>query len=340
MTIIAIITRIIRQFRRDKRSLALMFIAPLFVLTLMWLVFDSETYIPTIAVVDGPDVIVNSIEEEATVNELEKNVAMDSIKSGKVDALITFDGRKMEILLEGSDPNTTNAVRMTIQQALKNIQQEQLTSELTFTYLHGSSELGLFDHVGPVLIGFFVFFFVFIIGGVSFLRERTQGTLDRMLATPLKRWEIVSGYVLGFGIFTIIQSIIIAAFAIYILNMWMDGSFGYVLLITFLLAMTALTLGTLLSAYANNEFQMIQFIPLVIVPQVFFSGLFNLETMAEWLRLLGKVMPLTYGAEALRDIMIRGKGVEAFYLEVFILIGFSLSFYLLNIVALKKHRKL
>jgi ABC-2 type transport system permease protein len=211
---------------------------------------------------------------------------------------------------------------------------------LKTSYLHGSEDMALFDYFGPVLIGFFIFFFVFLIAGVSFLRERTGGTLERILATPLKRWEIVVGYVIGFGIFTTFQASLISWFAIDILDMIMEGSFLYVLFITFLLAMTALTLGTLLSAFANNELQMFQFIPLVIVPQIFFSGLFNLETMPEWLRSLSVVMPLTYGADALREIMIRGNGWNEIAQDAYVLLGFSVLFMILNVIALKKYRKL
>ncbi|KYD31660.1 hypothetical protein B4110_0974 [Parageobacillus toebii] len=132
----------------------------------------------------------------------------------------------------------------------------------------------------------------------------------------------------------------IAWFAVDILDMMMEGSFLYVLLITFLLAMTALTLGTLLSAFANNELQMMQFIPLVVIPQIFFSGLFNLDTMAEWLRSLSVVMPLTYGADALREIMVRGSGWNEIAKDVYVLLGFAVLFMLLNVVALKKYRKL
>ncbi|MGQ0515488.1 ABC transporter permease, partial [Bacillus sp. D-CC] len=88
--------------------------------------------------------------------------------------------------------------------------------------------------------------------------------------TPDKRWEIVVGYIIGFGIFAFIQSIIIVSFSVYILDLYVAGSIWLTLLITCMLSLTALTLGTFLSAYANNEFQIIQFIPLVIVPQIFF----------------------------------------------------------------------
>ncbi|MNN32962.1 ABC-2 family transporter protein [compost metagenome] len=85
---------------------------------------------------------------------------------------------------------------------------------------------------------------------------------------------------------------------------------------------------------------MIQFIPLIIVPQLFLSGLFPMDTLPEWLQKFKIIMPLTYGTEALSDIMIRGKGWEAISINVFILIGFTVLFMLLNIVALRKHRKI
>ena len=176
----------------------------------------------------------------------------------------------------------------------------------------------------PVLIGFFTFFFVFILSGVSFVRERLSGTLERLLSTPVRRWEIVAGYIIGFGIFAFIQSIIIVSFSVYILDLYVAGSIWLTLLITCMLSLTALTLGTFLSAYANNEFQMIQFIPLVIVPQIFFSGLFPMESMN--LQMLGKVFPLTYGADAMRQVMIRNQGFTEIALDLTVLL--LLQYYL------------
>jgi ABC-2 type transport system permease protein len=225
-----------------------------------------------------------------------------------------------------------------MQQATKPLLPANGMLDMDIDYLHGSEDMGQFDYFGPVLLGFFAFFFVFIISGISFLRERTSGTLEKLLASPLRKWEIVIGYVIGFGIFTMLQATLIAWYAIYVLGMLMEGSFIYVLLITLMLSMTALTLGTLLSAFANNEFQMIQFIPIIIVPQFFFSGLINLDTISEWLSWLGPITPLYYAAEALRDIMVRGYGWDAIYDNLLIMAGFSAGFILLNILALRKHR--
>ncbi|MFC3884412.1 ABC transporter permease [Bacillus songklensis] len=341
MRIKAIVIRIIRQFFRDKRTLGLLLIAPLFVLFLMNLVFNSDEYEPTIILSPkAAQIAEEAFKEQAKVTIETKEEAIEQLKEQKADAFVDIEMKRPDITLEGSDPAVNKSVLLTVQKAFGKAEGRTQQPKMETTYLHGSEDMALFDHFGPVLIGFFIFFFVFLIAGVSFLRERTGGTLQRLLATPLRRWEIVGGYVVGFGVFTIFQATLISWFSIHILGMVMEGSFLFVLLITVLLAMTALTLGTLLSSFAHNELQMIQFIPLVIVPQIFFSGLFNLDTMSQWLRSLSVIMPLTYGADALREIMIRGNGWEYFAPDVYVLLGFSALFMVLNILALKKHRKL
>ncbi|UOQ43851.1 ABC transporter permease [Halobacillus salinarum] len=332
-----VMKRILKQFRRDKRSMALMIAAPMFVLTLMWLVLDNQDDSLDIGVVDVPDQVAEQLEtDDVDLHTFSEEEAESQLEDASLDAVIQWKNGKPFLTIEGSDPNTAGSVQKAVSQAFA----PDTNRNVEVDFLHGSEDLNLFDYIGPVLIGFFVFFFVFIVGGVSFLRERTQGTLERVLTTPLKRSELVLGYLGGFGIFTILQSLLIAAFSIYILNVYMTGAFGYVLLVTFLLALAALSLGTLLSAFAKNEFQMIQFIPLVIVPQVFFSGLFPVEGLPVWLQAVGKIMPLTFGAEALRGIMLRGEGFVDFQVDVYILVGFALLFALLNIFALKRHRSL
>lgn len=338
MRVYAVMIRILRQFRRDKRTMGLMIFAPIFVLTLMSFIFNGAEYHPKIGIINAPLNFVNKLEDEdAVVTRFDESSANQAIKSAQIDAVINFESGIPHIELEGSDPSKSGAVIKLTQNALK-----QLTpvNEPDITYLYGYENMASIDNFGPILIGFFIFFFVFLISGVSFLRERTSGTLERVLATPLRRWEIVIGYVLGFGAFAVVQSGIIAWYAINVLNIMMVGSFALVLLITILTAMVALTIGTFISAYADNELQMIQFIPIIVVPQVFFSGLFDLSTMEQWLQVIGRFMPLWYVAEALRNIMIRGKGWDAIAFDAFILISLCIIFIAANILALKKHRKI
>ncbi|WP_085523638.1 ABC transporter permease [Tuberibacillus sp. Marseille-P3662] len=340
MRIQAMFIRIIKQFFRDPRTLALLIIAPLFVLTLLSLVFTDKTYHPDIALVDPPAIFEHKIETtKATVTVLPEHEASERLHDTELDAIVRFNAQKPMLTIEGSDPSANRATLRAIQQVFKS-SQGTVNQSIDINYLHGSEDMNTFDNFGPVFIGFFAFFFVFLIAGVSFLRERTTGTLERLLTTPLRRFEIVVGYILGFGFFTAIQTFVLAWFAIYILDMMMVGNFMYVILVTLLTAFTALTLGTLLSAFANNELQMIQFIPLVIVPQFFFSGVFNLETVSDWVSWIGPMTPLYYVADALRDVMIRGYGWQEIALNIYVLLGFALVFMTLNVLALKKHRRL
>ncbi|WP_379159671.1 ABC transporter permease [Paenibacillus sp. sgz5001063] len=345
MRVRAITLRILQQFIHDKRTMALMFIAPLLVLSLMSLVFNGEAYEPKIGVSGAAIPFTSALESQnATVIAYKSaDLGKADLQESKLDALITLSGTTPEVMLEGSNPTANRAVLMALTAAIQNLNpaaagQSQVHPQIS--YLFGAEDMKTIDRFGPIMIGVFIFFFVFLIAGVSFLRERTTGTLERLLSTPLKRWEIVLGYVCGFGIFTVFQALLISWFSIQVLGIMMAGSFGYVLLMTLLLSMSALTLGTLLSAYAANELQMIQFIPLIIVPQIFLSGLFPLDTLPLWLQRVGLATPIYYGSDALTDIMIRGKGWDAIDLDVYALIGFSLLFMLLNVLALRKHRKM
>lgn len=342
MRIKALVIRILRQIIRDKRTLALLIFAPILVLSMLYLVFDGEEYTPRIGIVNIPEPIQNHLNlENANIEFYDSiNLAEKELSESKLDGYLLFDNMTPAIMLEGSDPSVNGAVMKWMHEALSSLQQNGQKQELEINYFYGSSDMGQFDNFGPVLLGYFVFFFVFLIAGVSFLRERTTGTLERLLSSPLRKWEIVAGYIIGFGIFTFIQATIIAWYAIYVLDMLMVGSFSYVMLTTLLVSLTALTLGTLLSSFANNELQMIQFIPLVIIPQFFFSGLFKLETISEWLSWIGPFTPLYYANDALRNVMIRGFGFDMIYKDLLVLAGFSLLFMVLNVAALRKYRKI
>lgn len=347
MRVRAITLRILRQFIHDKRTMALMFIAPLVVLSLMSLVFNGDDYTAKIGVYGDAQEISQRLEKQNTSVTLYATAELgnEALEDGDIDALVTMSGIAPVVVLEGSDPTANRVVMTSLQEVMQGMQsaassQGQAEIQPQISYLYGAGDMKTIDRFGPTLIGVFVFFFVFLIAGVSLLRERTTGTLERLLSTPLKRWEVVLGYVCGFGLFTVFQALLISWYSIQVLGIMMAGSFGYVLLVTLLLALTALTLGTLLSSFAANELQMIQFIPLIIVPQIFLSGLFPLDTLPVWLQRVGLATPIYYGSEALMNIMIRGKGWSGIALDVFVLIGFSLVFMVLNVLALRKHRKM
>jgi len=215
----------------------------------------------------------------------------------------------------------------------------QKTPKITNHYVYGDKDTGYFAKMLPILMGFFVFFFVFLISGMALLKERTSGTLDRLLATPVKRSSIVFGYMLSYGVLAVLQTILIVLVTVWMLGIEVVGNMISVIVINLILALVALAFGILLSTFANSEFQMMQFIPLVIVPQVFFSGIIPLDSMAAWVKDISYIIPIKYAGDAVTDIIMRGTSIWHLGFDIGILLIFLVVLTVLNIVGLKRYRK-
>ena len=354
MRTLALIKRILLQILRDKRTLALLFVAPLLVLTLMNLVFNGNTVDPVLGVANANQQIIEKLEDaDIVVKEYNKvSNVKEMILDKDLDGFLQVEGDQTTLTLLNDDPTIAKSLEMKVKQidtqakqlklmGTNAIQSELLSQDsLNTNYVYGSSETELFDTFSPILVGFFVFFFVFLISGIGLLNERTTGTLERLLATPIKRGEIVAGYLVGYGLLALIQTVIIVLFAINVLDMVLVGSIWTVMLINVIIALVALSLGILLSSFASSEFQMIQFIPIIIVPQIFFSGIFSIEGMADWLQVFANIMPLYYAADALKGVMYEGLSLSEISSNLYILLAFAAVFIILNLFALKKYRKL
>lgn len=348
--------RIVKQIIEDKRTLALLLVAPIFVLYLLSIILNSSLDKPNLEIINVPSSITDALENEAIVTSVDdENIALDKVKNKEIDGLLVYKDSTLTITVEGSDPTLTGAVKKAVSKATADSMKntfESLTNnpklplknismlETKFNFINGSEDMSMFDSIAPLMMGFFIFFFVFLLAGISFLRERLSGTLDRLIATPIKRMEIVLGYFFGFGVFVMLQTIIIQLFMIYGLKIEIKGSFYVVLLINVVLAAGSLSLGTLLSAFARNEFQLFQFIPIIIVPQIMFCGIFNLREAPLWVTTLSKVFPMTYGADALRGVILRGSTFSDVSFDILILVGYAILFIVLNSLALKKYRRL
>ena len=141
---------------------------------------------------------------------------------------------------------------------------------------------------------------------MALLKERTSGTLDRLLATPVKRSEIVYGYMLSYGIIAIFQTAVVVLAAIWLLDVEVVGDFN-VIIVNVVLALVALAFGILLSTLAKSEFQMMQFYSSRDYASTSFSqGLFPLSSMGAWAPTVGKFLPLTYSGDAISQIILYG----------------------------------
>lgn len=209
------------------------------------------------------------------------------------------------------------------------------TTHIKSTYRYGNSSTGYFTKILPIFMGFFVF----LISGIGLLRERSSGTLDRLLATPVRRGEIVTGYMVSYGVVAIIQTLLIVITTVWLLKVQIVGDLALVFLINILLALAALAMGIFISTFASSEFQMMQFVPIVVMPQVFFSGIVPLDALPNWIPVISKILPLTYAGNAMNDVIMKGQGVETIAGGLGVLVLFIVFFMVLNVVGLKRYRK-
>ena len=160
-----------------------------------------------------------------------------------------------------------------------------------------------FDRIALIMLGIFPFVIMFLVTSIAMLRERTTGTLERLLTTPLGKLDLLFGYGLAFGLAAAVQAGVAVAAAYLLLGLTTAGSTGLVVLIAVVNAVLGVALGLLCSAFARTEFQAVQFLPVVVIPQLLLCGLFVPRgQMAGWLQAVSDVLPLSYAVEALTQV--------------------------------------
>ena len=359
MRTIAIAKKVIKELLRDKRTLAMMFVAPVFIMWLMNLMFSASTTVNVkLATQDLPTSLVTKMDELDHV-DVETYQGLDQAKEAlaneKVDAVISYKDWEYQVDYANTDASKTSMIRQVlrtsiasegtdqllsrVKQALPQLKLDAKAPEIKESYQYGDKNTGFFARMIPILIGFVVFFFVFLISGMALLKERSSGTLDRLLATPVKRSEIVYGYMLSYGIIAIFQTAVVVLAAIWLLDVEVVGNILNVIIVNVVLALVALAFGILLSTLAKSEFQMMQFIPLVIMPQLFFSGIIPLSSMGEWALTVGKFLPLTYSGDAISQIILYGHNLGDILPNLGVLMIFLIILTILNIVGLRRYRK-
>jgi len=375
--VLAVARRVAQGFRRDERTLGLMFVAPLLMTGLLgWVMRDQGDQIVNVVVVNQADGvgerIVSALQEAATdpANDLTVEAvvttaaeAEDRIRAGSANLAIVIPEDILASVLAGERPTLTVITAgvepaaeasnfATLQAVMADVARELVPPGGSAPILPKVEHVTVFltpnadqvDVFAPIFLGFFGYFFVYILTGISFLRERIGGTLERLLATPVTRGEIVFGYSLGFSAFAAIQVLLLSAF---ILNSVVTPEIGPIpaftiglgvnsagpawlgLVIALLLSVGAVNLGIFLSTFARTELQIMQFIPLVIVPQGLLSGLlFPVDQLPGVLQAVAHVLPLTYAVEGLREVMLKGADLSSsvVQLDLAVLAGIAVFF--------------
>jgi ABC-2 type transport system permease protein len=195
----------------------------------------------------------------------------------------------------------------------------------------------ILDYIAPAVLAVLILFFSFLLTGISVLRERTQGTLERLMASPVSRLDVVVGYLLGFLPFALLQTLIIFFYMVYVLNVNYYGELWQILVFQVIIGIGAVCLGIFCSIFAKNEFQMVQFIPLIILPQIFLCGLlWPVDQMPNYLQWVAKFLPLTYGVDGVRAMMLQGQNLLDIGKEVWVLLAFAVGLLVLAAVTMRR----
>ncbi|HEY3334796.1 MAG TPA: ABC transporter permease [Candidatus Limnocylindrales bacterium] len=360
----ALIRRVTQEIRRDRPSLALLFVAPIVITGLVTFILRAgETPLPKVALVNelpAPmatvvgNVLTTALEGDGiTVTDVPDEAAARAAVDARMDSVALVlpadlaSGGTITFITLGVDPASDGAQLQRVSKAVVGAAATAAGTTVPATAhetIYGGTGADPIAPFAPAIVAFFVYFFVYVLTGVSFLRERTGGTLERLMATPVTRGEIVAGYTIGFGLFATVQVALLLAWALGTvhvpsigplpefsigLGISVAGSPLVAFLVVLLLALGAVSLGIFLSTFARTELQIIQFIPIVLAPQFLLSGvLFPVDSLPAVLQPLVRLMPLGYAVDALREVFISGSGlsVGAVQLDLAVLALIALFF--------------
>ena len=361
----AFFRRVAQEIRRDHRSVALLFVVPI-VMTGLVTFIVREGQSPTVdavivnqagapgeAITAALDAALAESDGHATpvADEAAARAAIEddsaSIAIFLPAGLGTGQPVTVTLLTDGLDPSGEAVQVVAVQRSMLAAVEGAIGITLPtveHTTLYGIPSDDPMAPFGPAILAFLAYFFVYILTGISFLRERTGGTLERLMATPVTRGEVVLGYTFGFGLFATLQVGLLLAWSLGSVTIPALGplpelSVGLGLpnagnpllayLVVVLAALGSVSLGIFLSTFARTELQVIQFIPIVIVPQFLLCGvLFPVSSLPAVLQPFVWIMPLTYAVDGLRQVLVAGADLatRALQVDLLVLAGIAVLF--------------
>ncbi|MFE6995890.1 ABC transporter permease [Microbacterium sp. NPDC057659] len=195
---------------------------------------------------------------------------------------------------------------------------------------------GVFDQFGGAILALFPFIVMFLITSITTLRERRSGTLERLMSTPLGKADFILGYALAFGLMAVLQAVITVAFAVYVCGLNVDGPLWQLGLVAVVDAVLGTALGLLASAFAQTEFQAVQFMPVLVFPQIILGGLFMpRDQMPDVLYAISDWLPLSHAIDAINAVTAGDEGWDVWQ-PVLIVVAFAVAFLVLAPLTLRR----
>jgi ABC-2 type transport system permease protein len=367
--------RVFRDLKNDKRSLALIVIAPIFVMFVFGLAFGGGVKNVKVLVVNQDqgavmagsgsislsEKIISNLDTEVLrlENVDDRDAALAMVENGDAYAAIIFpadftseavSGMKdlpggstatIELQLDKSNINVANAITKAVSEALlATVDQVGVQMPVTVdTVAVFGEDVKFMDFFVPGIMAFAVYMITTLLTLVTFVGERTSGTLQRMLATTLNERDIVLGYATTFSLIGMGQAMLLLLVGTLVFDITVVGNVLLAFLVIALLAVVSQALGILLSSTAKREAQAIQVLPFVVLPAFLLSGIFwPIEAIPIWLRPLSYVVPPTYAVDASRAVMLKGYGIEKIWIDIVALLAMAAIFLTLAVMSLRTRK--
>ena len=204
-----------------------------------------------------------------------------------------------------------------------------------FAWLFSDKD-GVFDTVGAPMLALFPFVVMFLVTSITTLRERRSGTLERLMTTPLGKGDFIVGYALAFALLAAVQAVITVGFAVGVCGLTVEGPFWQLGLVAVVDAILGTALGLLASAFARTEFQAVQFMPLLVFPQIILGGLFMpRDQMPDALSAISDWLPLSHATDAINAV-IAGEGGWDVFRPLLIVVAFAVGCLVLASLTLRR----
>jgi ABC-2 type transport system permease protein len=348
----AIAIRIFQQLANDHRTIGMIVVVPLIMTLIFGYAFTGETYNNPIVIVnldEGATIdigvanitvnlgesIVEKLREDDRVEivyELDDiDSAREFVTNRSVDGLIFLPADlsnattlganiTLTVLYDEAEPAIGGSIFSALFDSLQEVLDESgNTNPFNFkrTFAFGEEEISGLDIALPGIIGYISLFLIILLTVILIVREDLEGTKSRFLSSPINRWQVMLGYMLGMMVFAILISTVVLFVSIVVFSAEIRGDLVLTFAFTLYFALGSVMLALFLARIARNEFQAVQLAVVVAIPSMALSGfMVPINTLPDWLGIFSNIIPLTYAIEGLKSIMLRGLGFEGILFEV------------------------
>lgn len=371
----AITRRIFRDLKNDKRTLALIVIAPVLAMVLFGLAFSGEVRdVKTIVVNNDIGVrhpitqrrmsfakkIISHVDEKVLnimyMSSLDQ--ARKAAAGGKASAVIYFpedftgsiikrsedpsykSTSKIKVILDRSNAAVSDAIIQNITRGIGETLSDsgyEMPSTIDVSESLFAAGAKFMDFFVPGVMSFVVYLLTTLLTLLSFVNEKTANTLKRMMSTPVTEGDNVAGYCIAFSVIGMLQAGLLLAVGIFVFHIMIAGNILLAFLVIAMLAVSCQALGILLSSLARRELEAIQLFPLIALPGFLLGGVFwPIEAIPAWIRPVSYCLPITYAVDACRSVILRGWGFEKIALDLGVLFCFAVIFILGAVYSLKR----